>query len=102
MALSVEGHPFASRLVCSRCGSGETTLVRPDRLPGSATACRACAGALVPSGFHLLDRLELVPPSDPFFGDFLDRPLSALGLQPGDVFRLTADGREKHLELGAD
>ncbi|MBN2491658.1 MAG: ThiF family adenylyltransferase [Planctomycetes bacterium] len=102
VSFAIEEHPFASRLVCARCGRARATLVRPDRLAARDRTCRRCGGDMIPSGFHLLDRVALAPLSRRFFGRYVDCPLGALGLQAGDVLRVDAYGRDRHFELGRD
>ena len=93
--LAVEGAAFVGELTCRGCGRRwapwklRRSLVQEDRV------CRRCGEISVPAGFDLVDRLSAkrVP------AELLRRPLSDLGLRPGEIFSIRARGGEAHYQL---
>jgi len=73
---------FVTTLTCQQCHAthARNPLLRR-RL--AAPPCPACGGALIPSGFHLVERLSLRS-----FPAALDTSLADLGFQPHDIFEV--------------
>jgi hypothetical protein len=85
--LSVPDKPFLSRLICGECDHEETVVRLRDSV---ARTCPICGKARPIRGFDLMDRL----PGTGLTSDDLERPLSDLGIQAGEVFGVE---REDHV-----
>jgi hypothetical protein len=93
--LGVEGDAFVGELTCFRCGRRARLWKLLRRLAPKERTCSACGGALVFSGFELVERLS----AERLAPELLRRPLSDFGLRPGDFFSIRAAGGEAHYQL---
>jgi len=97
--LRVEGQPFARTQFCPACGNHETIgLCLAHRIPPARRRCPACGGATVVRGFDMREAVG----SAGLDREELRRPLSALGVQTGDVVSVSIHGVAggKHFVLG--
>jgi molybdopterin/thiamine biosynthesis adenylyltransferase len=93
--LEVPGSVFVTRLVCPTC-STERRMFRLQRsLTESDLTCSVCRGRMVAGGRDVLDRLT----GDPWPANLADRTLSAIGLEPGEVFKVTRGERARFYQL---
>jgi molybdopterin/thiamine biosynthesis adenylyltransferase len=92
--LRVEGKPFATRLSCTGCGATRSLVSLECSLRKNQTTC-TCGGRMIATGFDILEELSanVVPQR------VLRRSLRSLGLRPGEMFTVSADGKESHYEL---
>ena len=93
-ALRIEGKAFATRLSCTDCGATRSLLRLECSLRKSHTTC-TCGRRMIATGFDVLEELsaKAVPRR------VLGRSLRSLGLRPGEMFSVRADGNESHYEL---
>jgi hypothetical protein len=96
--LVVEGAAFVGELTCQGCGRQWAPWKLRRSLVPEDQVCRRCGEISVPAGFELVERLSAkrVP------AELLRRPLSDLGLRPGDVFSIRARGGEGHYQLSLE
>lgn len=94
-AIRLDGRNFVRSVSCPRCGTRETCFALHDRLPDAARVCVRCGGNLHPSVLELFDEL----PIDALAPSLRERPLTARGLVPGDVFAIRAGDEVRHFEL---
>ena len=93
--LEVPGKLFVRELSC-RCGARRGTLRLKGRFDSAAQTCAKCGGRMAPLGTGLtnvLVRSSLSPRE-------LARPLTALGLLPGDVLSVGEGRRVSFFQLG--
>lgn len=95
LGLRVDGKRFARALLCEDCGATRRVLRLAGSLRQSERACRACGGRLALTGFGLVERIE----ADALSRAERRRPLSALGVRPGEVLSVGTAERELHLEI---
>jgi molybdopterin/thiamine biosynthesis adenylyltransferase len=93
--LRVEPCRFVTKTRCDKCRNAGDVLFLSRRTPN--TQCSLCGGPMVPQHFYTLDSLA----ADALPNHMLRRSLADIGLQPGDVFSLSAGALERHFELGA-
>jgi len=95
-SLGVPGKLFVRELAC-RCGARRTGLRLGGRFGAAAQTCTQCGARMSPTGSSLTNVLarRALSPRD------LAKPLSALGLQPGDVIAINAGARIGFFELGS-
>jgi molybdopterin/thiamine biosynthesis adenylyltransferase len=75
-SLQVEGHRFASELLCPGCGYQQKSL----RLNRPLARCPACDRRMVTAGFGSLDRIDSA-----LVGEYADLTLAEIGLRAGDI-----------------
>ncbi len=93
----VPGSAFVTRLVCLACGT-ERRLFRLQRSLGKPdVTCSVCRGRMRAVGQGLLDRLV----SDSLAAGLAGRTLTGIGLEPGEVFKVTRGGRARFFQLAA-
>jgi hypothetical protein len=83
--------PFATKIMCSSCGSMSDTLRLSGRLRHSEQNC-GCGGRRVAPGFFLKESVAL----DDLTPAQLDCPMAGIGFKPGDLFTIS---REEHQAL---
>jgi len=84
--LQVEGHRFASDLICPGCMKREQAL----RLNRPLARCNACNRRMITAGFGSLDRLDRE-----LAGEYVSRTLAQVGLRAGDI----VSGGNRHRRL---
>ncbi|MGQ0701893.1 MAG: HesA/MoeB/ThiF family protein [Gemmatimonadales bacterium] len=95
LAISVEGQRIVRRLSCEQCGSPKPVLRLLGRLGAGDLRCRRCGGRTGLNGFGLLERVDLCS----LTRTELRRPVSAIGLRPGDLITVTSGRSERHFEV---
>ena len=97
LGFSVEGQRIVRRLSCERCGAVKRVLRLSGRLSRGDLRCRSCGGRTGLNGFGLLERVE----ASALTREERDRPLSRLGVRPGEIVTAEAAGTTLHFELVA-
>ncbi len=91
--ISVEGMPFATRLICPDCGRTRQKLYLADRLTGRHRRC-SCGARMDAPGFDMLDRLDMsAMPS------LVGRSARSVGLLAGDVISVSGPESRVHMEI---
>jgi molybdopterin/thiamine biosynthesis adenylyltransferase len=97
LMFGVAGQRLVLTLTCRTCGTS-LRMFRLERSLRKPSTCRHCRTRLQVSGFDLCDEapLSVAPRSA------LDRPLSRVGVRPGDVISLKTSSVEAHYEVGGE
>lgn len=89
--LWIEGMPFVTAMACPDCGKIRKLFRLSGRLRPHQRTCTDCERAMVPVGFHMVNRLHPRLPTS-----VLRRKLSSLGMQAADILTTS---RGEHVEI---